>query len=120
MFKLERKIKMNARGQSMLDYALLFGIVAIILFSMAPYMRRSIQGMVRTVSDQIGTQQGAEQSANRDRGDGFLISSSVAAQTKSDKGTDEYLESWNYSGLDQVSTQIETITNLGFIERNGR
>jgi len=102
----------------MLDYAILFGIVATILFAFSSYIRRGIQGMVRTVSDQIGPQEGADQRVNRERGDGYLISSFADVDLASGKDSKEYVGSFNYHFDDKSTVRLETVSNLGFSERD--
>lgn len=57
---LKKDIKIQKEGQSFLEYTLLLGIIVVLLLSMMPLMRRSIQGMVKAVSDQVGSQVNAD------------------------------------------------------------
>ena len=52
---MSRKIKTKA--QSVLEFALFFGVVAIVLTAMSAYMRRAVQATVKEASDQFGTQE---------------------------------------------------------------
>jgi hypothetical protein len=53
----ERK---NSRGQSIAEYVLVFGVVLAAIYGMSVYMRRGIQGTIKTVADEIGGQSDAE------------------------------------------------------------
>ncbi|MDD4907725.1 MAG: hypothetical protein PHJ00_01525 [Candidatus Omnitrophica bacterium] len=49
-------LKLNKRGQSTLEYALLIGIIVAALIAMQVYMKRGVQGKLRDSTDQIGDQ----------------------------------------------------------------
>ncbi len=48
--------KLNKRGQSTLEYALLIGVIVAALIAMQVYMKRGVQGKIRDATDQIGDQ----------------------------------------------------------------
>ncbi len=52
---------MNDRGQTMLDYTLLLGVVIAFLVAISPTIKKGTQAMVKTVADEVGYQQNAEQ-----------------------------------------------------------
>lgn len=66
---LKKYSKNNNRAQSLLEYLTVAGLVITILIAMNQFIKRGIQGMVRTVADQIGNQEGAEQDFE---GSGYL------------------------------------------------
>ncbi|MBM3244956.1 MAG: hypothetical protein FJZ15_04095 [Candidatus Omnitrophica bacterium] len=47
---------MNRRGQSTLEYAVIIAIVVAALIAMQAYMKRGLQGKLRSASDDIGEQ----------------------------------------------------------------
>lgn len=49
------------RGQSLLEYSTVLGIVVVILMAMQPLIKRSTQSMIKVVADQIGFQRNADQ-----------------------------------------------------------
>ena len=59
MFRQILKNKQN--GQTMIEYTIVIGVVTMVLFAMNPIIKRSAQGMIKTMADQIGTQENAEQ-----------------------------------------------------------
>ena len=125
MFKakaIKRRLKMRNKnkrkriqGQSLLEYVSLVGIAVIVLITMSTFMRRGIQGMVRTVSDQIGDQQGAEQ---RFDDTGHLINAVTVTRSTIDKQTRERVGVVNYIFSDSTQTQTTTFLNAGFTRRN--
>jgi hypothetical protein len=48
--------KNKSNGQSMVEYAFIIGIVVTALLVMQVYMKRSIQAVVKTASDELGGQ----------------------------------------------------------------
>ncbi len=56
MFKLLKKIKEPRAGQSTLEYAVLIIIVIGALLSIQVYIKRGIQGRLRSSADDIGDQ----------------------------------------------------------------
>ncbi len=57
---LARKHLLFRRGQSISEYMLVFGLVAIALISMQVYMKRGIQAVVKVATDELGGQQAEE------------------------------------------------------------
>lgn len=64
------------KGQSILEYLMVLTMVAVVLSAMFPLIQRGVQGMVRTVADQIGNQEQAEQQNDS----GYLQSSDTISQ----------------------------------------
>jgi hypothetical protein len=48
-------IKMKRKGQSFLEYSVLIGCIAMTLFAMQAYLKRGIQGIVKSTSDDLGS-----------------------------------------------------------------
>ncbi len=49
-------IKMNKKGQSTLEYGILIAVVVGALIAMSVYMKRGVQGKLRSSTDDIGEQ----------------------------------------------------------------
>ena len=45
----------------MIEYVIVVGVIALVMFAMNPMIKRSAQGMIKSMADQIGTQENAEQ-----------------------------------------------------------
>ncbi len=54
----------NSKGQTLVEYSLLVGIVIAFLLTMTPMVKRSAQGMVRVIADEVGYQRNAEQQSD--------------------------------------------------------
>ncbi len=50
----------NFKGQSIIEYVLVIGVVMVVLIGMQVYMKRGIQGVIKTLADQVGEQKKAE------------------------------------------------------------
>jgi len=53
-------MKKRLTGQSILEYVVILGIVAIALAAMSLYFRRGIQSVVKIAADEAGNQEDAE------------------------------------------------------------
>ena len=101
-------------AQSILEYSLLLGMVVVVLITMSPGVKRSIQSMVKLTADQIGTQQNAEQIVTPESG--YLISSTALIQSISNKQVSETFGDITYNLDDRTVTNETTGTSLGFQE----
>jgi uncharacterized protein (UPF0333 family) len=110
---LKPHLTTNNKAQSVLEYTIIIGIIVIVLFVMNPLMKRGIQGMIKVVADQIGTQQNSDQQFDES---GHLESSYVATRTSLDKQTRDFVGETNYTYGDVTYTDTETFINLGFTE----
>ena len=101
-------------AQTFVEYTILLGIVVTVLLAMSPMLKRGSQGLVKTVADQIGNQQAADQEAKY----GYLESMhshSVSQQTKS---RTEYLGAITTDISEEVRTRSQQVSNLGFSDSN--
>lgn len=119
----------SPKAQSILDYSLLFGIVTLTFFAIGPYIKRGVQAHIKTVADQIGTQKGAEQSVNRELGQGYLISAYTNSQARSGKGiVDDPAgpgvfvsgPAFRYTTTDFAGSQSNSLSNLGVTKTVGQ
>ncbi|MCR4337122.1 MAG: hypothetical protein NUV91_04875 [Candidatus Omnitrophica bacterium] len=104
------------KAQTFVEYSLLFGIVVAVLISMSPFVQRMVQGMVKTVADQVGTQQDADQ---QDELRGHLVNSLARArvnQITQKIGSVGGATTYEYLADDVQTSSVQTV-NLGFSER---
>ena len=92
----------NFKGQTIVEYSLLLGIVIALLVTMTPMVKRSAQGMVRVIADELGYQRNGEQ-----QGDTGLISSEI----KTDMDKQQFKDEWYSSGPSGLEHYIKTSYN---------
>ncbi len=110
---------MEIKGQTVVEYIVLIGIITLALVTMGPLFKRGVQSLVKVSSDQIGAQQNAEQDfVNADdpgATGGYLVSSdtgTVSSVSKTVKaqglmgGIDTSVE-------ETADTTTNSLTNLG-------
>ena len=51
---------LNGRAQTIMEYAIILGFVAVALSAMQVYIRRGIQAGIKVAADELGNQQDAE------------------------------------------------------------
>jgi Flp pilus assembly pilin Flp len=107
----------NNKAQNMIEYTIVLGIIAAAFVVMNPLMKRGIQAMIRITADQIGNQQGAEQTFN-DLERGQMDDYTVSTRAITEKETAEFLGEISYTFDDSMSTDSVTYSNLGFVEDN--
>ena len=103
---------LKRKGQSLAEYAIVAGIIAIVLASMGTGFRRSVQSVIKEVADVMGFQHDAEQASDPENG--YL----VCATTDSDSfSTTQKTEATNAlyatSIAGQTAINTQAITNLG-------
>lgn len=108
---LRRKFKTGSRAQIFVEYAIVVGAVTMVLIAMNVMIKRGIQGMVKSVADQIGEQANADQSFDEA---GHLESQYSSTRMTTDKRTRELIGVMNYIYDDIVETESNMIVNLGF------
>jgi len=78
---------MGIKGQTVIEYIVLIGIITVALFYMGPLFKRGVQSLVKVTSDQIGNQEDADQEiAPRDFADpvegvSYLVNSSTNTES---------------------------------------
>ena len=112
------------RGQSILEYTIIIGIVTVVLYYMGTSIKRGYQSMIKLTADQVGNQQNADQDFSSVQQGYMLQSNSQAEQSRNKRvretgditaGTD-YVANTSYN--DSTDIQTSTITNGGFSPGN--
>lgn len=124
---MEKKVKMLARrGQTILEYTIIVGIVTVVLFYMGTGIKRGMQSLVKVTADQVGNQQNADQDFNDTR-EGYMEASNSATQEIKNKQVTQLgyvpssgnaVEITNTSFNEYSDTVTNTITNGGFSQTN--
>ena len=117
MLKRKTNIKVSRKGQSLIEYTVVIGVIAMVLFAMQPMVKRATQGMFKSMADQIGTQQNAEQDFADPEGS-HLDYSYTTTRARIDKTRLESGGVINYVYGDMVNTEMTSATNLGFSPEN--
>ena len=110
------------RGQSILEYTMIAGIITLVLFYMGTAIKRGVQSLVKITADQVGNQQNADQDFN-DIQSGYMVASNSSAQDANNKQVSEfgyipasgnavYVATTVYNEYSDVVTN--SITNGGF------
>ncbi len=118
---------MTQRGQSILEYTMIIGILTVVLFYMGTSIKRGMQSLVKVTADQVGNQQQADQDFNNPQA-GYMVSSVtnmsdmrnkqiteigyIDESTNSDRINAIYF--MNSSFDERTDSNTETITNGGF------
>jgi len=122
---LRQKITSCRNGQSIVEYTIVIGIVILVVTAMTPMIQRGIQGMIRTVADQVGNQQQSDQLAFDDTETlpqgffdelGHLDESYVSTRSDVQKETDDVLGFTQYTYDDTTQIISNAVINLGVRE----
>jgi predicted PurR-regulated permease PerM len=114
------------RGQSILEYIIIVGIVTVVLYYMGTGIKRGVQSLVKVTADQVGNQQNSDQDFN-DTQQGYMANyNSVTQESKNKQVTESgYIPAsgnavyvMNTSLNDVAYTVSNIITNGGFTETN--
>jgi len=114
------------RGQSILEYTIIVGIVTVVLYYMGTGIKRGVQSLVKVTADQVGNQQSADQDFN-DTQQGYMQAfNSVTNESRNKQvteigyipvsGNPAYVT--NISVNESTDTETNTITNGGFVPTN--
>ncbi len=95
------------------EYLLLMGIIAIVLVTMTPFLKRSAQAIIKVMSDQIAAQNEAEHIPDRKKP--HLQESFSVTRVRAGKEVTESVGVITYYRHDdEARTDSEVFTNLGF------
>ena len=106
----------NVVGQSIMEFTTVLTLVIIVLFTMTPMVKRSIQAMTKVAADQIGSQENAEQAVYSDPDSGYMQESISETDIRTNKRTRDVLGEVTYTYDDTVTSNTETRTYLGVSE----
>jgi len=99
------------RGQTFVEYTLLFGIVVAIIVALSPLMRRGIQATVKSVADQVGIQQDAEQKGGDS---GKIDLAYTEGRAKKKKTRIERVGKIQYQYDDDTRSSVTQLINSGY------
>ena len=99
----------------MIEYTIVAGLIAIVLVTMGPAFRRSVQQVVKSTADNIGFQEGAEQASDVNAG---FVNSQVS-NTRATVVTNVAERAGFYNARERQTTRVQsaTTTNGAFVEQ---
>jgi len=101
------------RGQTILEYTIIVGIVAVLLSYMGTSIKRGVQSLVKVTADQVGSQQNADQDFN-DAQQGYMQADNTAIQESVGKQVHDQAYLTNTAYNESTYTMTNMITNGGF------
>ena len=116
---------LTRRGQSIVEYTMIAGIVTLVLYYMGTGIKRGVQSLVKITADQVGNQQNADQDFN-DIQSGYMVASNSSAQDASNKQVAEFGYIPTSGNAAYVATTVyndysDVVTNLsptgGFLKQ---
>ena len=96
--------KNKRKAQTFLEYTMLLVIVSLVLATMQTMFKRAIQGTIKTVADQIGRQENAEQDFSNDGG-GFTNAQISFTDSTSEKTQQEFYGNITYIESEELKTR---------------
>lgn len=108
---LKRSGQEKLDGQVFSEYALVLGLVVMVIVAMTPLLKRGLQGLIKTVADEVGIQADAEQKFDES---GHLERAYSSTRSSTDKTLTESAGVLRYTYDDTVRINGLTVSNLGF------
>ncbi len=113
--ELATKTYLFLKGQTFVEYTLLFGVVIALLIAMTPLVKRGIQSMVKVVADQVGNQTQSDQTGGKS---GQLDNSYTITRMNSIKNIGEQNGVITYNFIkEEVTRESNVFLNQGFTKQ---
>jgi Flp pilus assembly pilin Flp len=110
-------MKRSICGQTILEYTIIVGIVAVMLSYMGSGIKRGVQSLVKVTADQVGNQENSDQNFN-DAAQGYTEGVNAQIQENNARQVTEAMYVTNTSYNESSLTMTNTITNGGFSSNN--
>lgn len=110
--KMLQQRYLQNKAQTFLEYTTLIVIVSIVFATMQTMFRRAIQGTIKTVADQIGYQENAEQDFSNDGG-GFTNAQISQTDSFSEKRQEAFAGNITYKEFEEVKMKSSASTDMG-------
>ncbi len=119
------------KGQTILEYMILLGIVVLAIFYMGPAFKRGLQSLIKVTADQIGNQSQADQVVKRgyneqtnevivpDDGedDAFLAEAHSSSKVTGNKLMRDYIYATTVEVNETTDSASKSITDMGFTKQ---
>lgn len=106
------------RGQSLIEYSLLMGIIVTIIIAMGPMIKYTSQGMIKSVTDLIGNQEASEQQFN-EIGGGYLVYSVSDSRVQSNHRVEQLGRDITLHFNDTIDVGSSASIDMGFTRETG-
>lgn len=112
---LRKSVQRRNKGQSLMEYTIVLGIIVAVMVAMGPLIQSGSQGMIKIVADQIGNQQAADQLFGDS---GYLEESMTNTLVDMQTTQTQTLSNVYYLYDDVTQTMTNSTSDLGFSEIN--
>lgn len=103
----------NKRGQTVLEYGMLIGIVTIALIYMSTDLKRGVQNVVKITADQMGAQVNSDQDFTQKVQHGILNHSSSNTWQSHQQSINDIGQIMNHQVGDFSETETNSTTKIG-------
>ncbi len=103
----------NNNAQSILEYSLVLGLVAMVLSTMGPLIQRSLKGMIMLTADQIGLQANSDQ---KFQDNAAMVGTNSFVNVSIKKDSYERVGIFTYEYEDSSYMTSSSLINMGFQE----
>ncbi|MFA5059283.1 MAG: hypothetical protein WC676_01470 [Candidatus Omnitrophota bacterium] len=100
------------RGQSLMEYIILVGIVSTALVVMSPPIRRGLQDVVRLAADQLAPQSASEQESGAT--DQYVVNSVSNSHSIMNRQLIHQVNDITYVFNDEITSSSDSLVNMGF------
>ncbi len=100
------------RGQTIVEYIIIVGIVVVALFAMGPMFKRGMQSVIKGTADQLAVQDNAEQ--DFEPGQSHMENSATDSVSRSRRAQLDTPGFTNSIVNDTSESTTKTLTDMGF------
>lgn len=97
---------MKAKAQSIIEYALLLGIIGLALGAMQLYFKRGIQAAIKVSADQLGSQEGSSLKESGQKITGTSVEEANTTETNTRSPAEVTFNRVTISGSESTTTVI--------------
>ena len=114
------KLRPENKAQTILEYVTLIGIITVVMVTITPYLKRSVQSVVKVTADQMGVQNAADQTDPKvDQKSSYIVEAFTSTKVSNDKQLREIPGGkTQYIYGDRTESISNSLQNLGFTNRS--
>ncbi len=114
--KISQEKQRNNKGQSMAEYVIIAGLIALVIGSMGTGFRRSIQRVFKEVADNLSWHSEGEQASDPEKG--YMKQAVFTVDRQSTKTLSELSGVYTRTDTETTKTETASETFLGFQKDN--